>query len=225
MSDGYPFTDLPSACTASATGHEAATSPYTPRSVAPRRRERGRFDIAELARWLPRIGTVLWLERRPPLLQVPQHVGSDPRPLLLEHAASALLARSTALHAQSAITPHGPREWLSAHAGDGALAAKLFLLPDSDCLAWDQMGAALGLEPVDASQRERPSHHGFVQRALARFGQRWQARLLAFELSSMPWLQVLGAHPPLRISLLGLDLAREIVRDENAEWGSPLHSG
>jgi hypothetical protein len=37
-------------------------------------------------------------------------------------------------------------------------------------------------------------------------------------------LCTLDARPPLRISLLGLDLARAIARDEGAELVSPLHA-
>jgi hypothetical protein len=39
-----------------------------------------------------------------------------------------------------------------------------------------------------------------------------------------PGPATLGAQPPLRISLLGLDIAQRIVHDENAEWEFPLFS-
>ena len=221
MSDGYPFNDVMSACDAFAAEHAEAASPHAPRARA--MRGAVPLDIGRLAEWLPRLGTMLWLERREAAMSAPQRISAGSRLMLLEHVASGLLGRSASLRAHSAVSPHGPREWLSAHAGDGAINAKLFLLPDSDCYAWDQMNTALGLAPTEAARNEPPTHGTFLQRALARFGHPWQARLLAFDLKPLPWLHILGAHPPLRISLLGLDIARGIVRDEHAEWISPLH--
>ena len=181
------------------------------------------LDLATMAEWLPRLGTVLWLERRESVPNAPLRMSAGPRLLLLEHAAAGVLARCASLRAWSNVTPQGPREWLSLHEESGEIAAKLFLLPDSDVLAWDQMSAALGLAPNESAPSDAPVHASFLRRALARFGHRWQARLLAFDLKPLPWLHTLGAKAPLRISLLGLDLARTVVNDENAEWISPLH--
>ena len=180
------------------------------------------LDLAVVAEWLPRLGTVLWLERRD-ASSAPMRMRASPRLLLLEHAAAGVLARCTGLRAWSSVTPQGPREWLSLHHASGEIAARLYLLPDSDVLAWDQMLASLGLVPAEAAPVDAPVHASFLRRALMRFGHRWQARLLAFDLKPLPWLHTLGAKAPLRISLLGLDLARTIVSDENAEWISPLH--
>ncbi|MBN8480905.1 MAG: hypothetical protein J0L88_04865 [Xanthomonadales bacterium] len=181
------------------------------------------LDLAAVAEWLPRLGTVLWLERREPQVS-PLRMRAASRLLLLEHAAAGVLASCAGLRAWSSVTPQGPREWLSLHHASGDVAARLYLLPDSDLLAWDHMTAALGLAPAEAAPAEAPLHASFLRRALARFGHRWQARLLAFDLKPLPWLHALGAKAPLRISLLGLDLARTIVNDENAEWISPLHT-
>jgi hypothetical protein len=181
------------------------------------------LDLSLIAEWLPRLGTVLWLERRESVPSAPLRMNAGPRLMLLEHAAAGLLANCASLRAWSNVTPQGPREWLSLHQVSGEIAAKLFLLPDSDVFAWDQMTAALGLAPVESAPLDAPGHASLLRRALARFGHRWQARLLAFDLKPLPWLHTLGAKAPLRISLLGLDLARTIVSDENAEWISPLH--
>ena len=194
-----------------------------PRLRDTERGDPGALDLATLAEWLPRLGTVLWLERRDAVPGAPLRMSAGPRLLLLEHAAAGVLARCASLRAWSNVTPQGPREWLSLHQASGEVAAKLFLLPDSDVLAWDQMTAALGLVPVESGPPDAPGHASFLRRALARFGHRWQARLLAFDLKPLPLLHTLGAKAPLRISLLGLDLARTIVHDENAEWLSPLH--
>jgi hypothetical protein len=142
---------------------------------------------------------------------------------LLGHPAIHGLAACKILSAHQAITPQGPREWLCFHDGRGEVTAKLFLLPDSDVLAWDQMCSATRLAPGEASRHEPPTHATFLRRALARLRHRWRASLLQFRLRQRPWLGVLDAQPPLRISLLGIDIARSIMRDENAESFSPLH--
>lgn len=221
MSDGY-FDPMPPG------GHEPfdGALPRIDGDVFARSGERAEhvaLDLANLAEWLPRLGTVLWLERRDSAPGTPQRMSAGPRLMLLEHAAAGLLARCASLSAWSSVTPQGPREWLCFHADSGEIQAKLFLLPDSDVLAWDQMSAAQGLIAAESVAPEGTVHASLLRRALARFGNRWQARLLAFDLRPLPWLHTLGAKAPLRISLLGLDLARAIVRDENAEWISPLH--
>jgi len=68
------------------------------------------------------------------------------------------------------------------------------------------------------------AHGAFLRHAFARLAGGWRARLLAFEQRRRPWLHTLDAHAPLRISLLGLELARAIARDEGAELVSPLYA-
>ena len=96
--------------------------------------------------WLPRLGSVLWLERRSgnPDRRPIEREGST---VLLDHPALGLLATSKSLRAHHVVMPHGPREWLSFRSASGATHAKLFLLPDSDVLAWDQMCSAIELVP------------------------------------------------------------------------------
>jgi hypothetical protein len=53
---------------------------------------------------------------------------------------------------------------------------------------------------------------------LARFGAHWNARVLTFQHRRLPWLQTLDARPPLRLSLLGHELARAIARGEGADF-------
>lgn len=170
--------------------------------------------------WLPRLGPVLWLKRRnaEPERQRPSRPGT---PLFVEHAAIGSLATFNTLQVNHAITPQGPREWLSFHSTSASIDAKLFLLPDSDVLAWDQMCSAGQRPSAETVHREPPTHANLLKRALARFGQRGQAHLLQFHFKRRPWMSVISAQPPLRISLLGIDIVRNIVRDENAEWISP----
>lgn len=179
--------------------------------------------LHSLVEWLPRLGTALWIDRREVLSPAHARSTCGDGLMLLDHPAASALARTSSLRAYSTVTPQGPREWLCFHDEQREVAAKLFLLPDTDCLAWDQMITAIGLASAEPTLFEPPAHATFLRRALGRFGHRWQARLLTFEFRQRPWLQTLAAHPPLRISLLGLDVARAIVRNENAEWISPLH--
>lgn len=46
------------------------------------------LDLAAIAEWLPRLGTVLWLERREALPPAPLRLRAESRLLLLEHAAA-----------------------------------------------------------------------------------------------------------------------------------------
>lgn len=178
-----------------------------------------------LANWLPRVGTVLWIERGECATGARGRADARTDLPAFDHPACALLSGSTMASAHSAVTSQGPREWLCFIGSDGAALAKMFLLPDSDYLAWDQMALALRLAPGETVAHAPPTHATLLGRALAHFGQRRQARLLSFDLQCRQWQRTLGASAPLRISLLGLDLARGIVNDEGAEWISPLHTG
>jgi len=193
-------------------------SPHSPpQAPAPRG-----LDLARLADLLPKLGTVLWLERRAPAVAVG---GAPPRGLvLLDHPALAVLARCSDVTVREAVTPNGPREWLAFEAADGEARAKLFLLPDSDYLAWDEMAAQCRSVPAGDVPTRWSAHGAFLRHAFARLAGGWRARLLAFEQRRRPWLHTLDAHAPLRISLLGLELARAIARDEGAELVSPLYA-
>lgn len=182
------------------------------------------FDLLRLVDELPRLGPVLWLERgeRRPLPKRSPATGGGV--LLLEHSALAALAHSAAVTAHSAITPNGPREWLCFNDDAGATRAKLYLLPDTDYFAWDQMTAAGRLAPAIPTTQPWHAHGAFLRGALARLAGGWRARVLVFELRRMPWLRALAARPPLRISLFGFELARAIAGDEGAELVSPLHA-
>jgi hypothetical protein len=203
--------------------HAAAGSTYIAAGRAVRDCTPMPLVLNSLAEWLPRLGTALWIDRREVAAPTHARSASGDGLILLDHPAASALARCASLRAHSAVTPQGPREWLCFHDEHREVTAKLFLLPDTDCLAWDQMAAANGLAAAEPAAHEPPGHSAFLRRALARFGHRWHARLLVFDFKQLPWLQTLGARAPLRISLLGLDVARAIVRNENAEWVSPLH--
>jgi len=40
----------------------------------------------------------------------------------------------------------------------------------------------------------------------------------------LPWLQTLDARPPLRLSLLGIEISRLIAQSEGTELLTPLHA-
>jgi hypothetical protein len=182
------------------------------------------FDLATLASWLPRLGAVLWLERIPSTPTVARAVAHPRGVLLLDHPALSPLVGCASATAHTQVTSHGPREWLCLRAHDNTSLAKLFLLPDTDYLAWDEMIAALRLAPAIEAPMRWHAHVAFLRTAFARLGSAWRARLMTFEQRRLPWLQTIDARPPLRISLLGLELARAIAQSENAELSSPLHA-
>jgi len=183
-----------------------------------------RFDLHRLLDAMPRLGTVLWLERRDRRAAARVSGTASEGVLLVEHPALGVLSRCTRITAHSAVTCNGPREWLCFHDAAG-VGSKLYLLPDTDYLAWDEMTAASRLlPPAAAPARDWQAHGALLRNAFARLGVGWRARLLEFDLKRMPWLRTLGARPPLRISLIGLELARAIASDEGAEWVTPLHT-
>ncbi|HEY6942878.1 hypothetical protein [Dokdonella sp.] len=181
-----------------------------------------RLDLARLADALPKLGPVLWLERGPsaPEAAVSARAGDV---VLLDHPALGVLARCTEVAIHEAVTPNGPREWLAFDDAGGQARAKLFLLPDSDFLAWDTM-AARGCAPSRTAPTRWSAHRAFLRNAFARLAGAWRARLLEFDQRRLPWLRTLDAHAPLRISLLGLEFARTIARDEGAQFVSPLYA-
>jgi hypothetical protein len=186
--------------------------------------ETAALDLPRLADALPKLGVVLWLERRAWRAAPPRAAIGAHGVLLFDHPALAVLGRCTNVAAHTAVTPQGPREWLCFRDGAGEALGKLFLLPDTDYLAWDEMAAASRLAPPSPVPQRWHAHGAFLRGALARLGGGWRARLLTFDVKRLPWLRTLGARPPLRISLLGLELARAIARAEGAELISPLHS-
>jgi hypothetical protein len=210
MSDGYPWHSL-------GASEVEETFPFHAQrtAIAPPRRTFGAAP-QDLAEWLPRLGPVLWLGD--------SHQRAARSGGRRMRSPMDSLSDYRALRACSRITPQGPREWLGFHNGNGDLEARLFLLPDSDLLAWDRMSETLHLGPVPLVEHEPPVHDTFLRRALSRSTRAWRARLLEFRMRRSPGPATLGAQPPLRISLLGLDIAQRIVHDENAEWEFPLFS-
>lgn len=199
--------------------------PIAPAQVsAPTALADARFDLGGLAEWLPRLGATLWMDRKQRGGTTARSSGEGNGVCLIEHPALAPLVRCATASAHTLLTPQGPREWLCFRDREGMAQAKLFLLPDTDYLAWDEMSAAMLLAPAPPEPERWQAHNAFLHQALARLHGNWQARLLIFEHTRLPWMRLLGAKPPLRISLLGLEFARVIARADGADLVSPLHA-
>ncbi|MET0505867.1 MAG: hypothetical protein ABWZ85_11105 [Luteibacter sp.] len=149
---------------------------------------------------LGQLGGVLYLA--PPLaggaLNTPAADGC-----LVESAdlAPLLVARYVGL--TCAITAEGPREWIDCVSGQGDTVARVYLLPDTDYLAWD--GLFADALPIDAPGRRVPNREWL--RAS-------RARVLTFTRRGMSGLTVLGARDA-RISTLGHGVARDIAMSES----------
>lgn len=174
------------------------------------------LDVAAFVEWLPRLGTVLWLHRPKRDAVFPRARLTDRGVLLLEHPDMTAIADATAIRARSAVTSHGPREWLDIDAGTTTIA-RLYLLPDTDYLAWDSMRAVLDGDDVLSESNSRwHAHRTFMRCAFARARRAWQARVVRLPLLHLPCLQVLGARDADAVSMLGRQLAAIIVGDEYA---------
>jgi hypothetical protein len=195
-------------------------APLESGDVSPERTTAGRnkLDLHGLAEWLPLLGPVLWLHRPARDRTFPRARLTPRGVLLLEHPLLAVLADCTAIRVNSAVTPHGPREWLDFDIG-GVAAARLYLLPDTDYMAWDAMvdGIVERLLP-SRDARRWSAHRVFSRCAFARARHAWQARVVRLPVLHLPCLQVLGLRDVESISVLGRHLAAAIVHDEHARF-------
>jgi len=122
---------------------------------------------------------------------------------LVESADLAPLLATRYVGLTCAITAEGPREWIDCVGGEGEALARIYLLPDTDYLAWD--GLFVDATPVDAPARELPDREWL--RAS-------RARVLSFTRRRMVGFTVLGARDVL-ISSLGRGVARDIAVSES----------
>lgn len=165
---------------------------------APVCRMRLRLSATEWMAGLPALGDVLYLPCR---MNCPVHAGLLPG-VLVESVDLVPLLHTRALVAAGTITPDGPREWIECLCGGGQVVARVYLLPDTDYLAWDALHAAA--EPV----QDHPTRTDT---------QSWHptsARLLRFRVRRLAGMQMLGTDAGTGASLLGRTLAARIARDE-----------
>jgi hypothetical protein len=106
----------------------------------------------------------------------------------------------------------GFRESVSFLDRDGRCCWRLYLLPDSDFVAWEELSSCL-------PPRQDCGHAGIAERLLARLANRlngghWQASALRLHALPSPTGATSLAASLAPLSELGLAVARRIVRDE-----------
>ncbi len=161
-------------------------------------RRRLRLSPMQLIAGLPALGDLLYLsshDSEVPLRELPPGV-------LLQSICLAPLLACCTLFGASTITVDGPREWIECQDEDGQTRARLYLLPDTDYLAWDALHAgacstSAGIPPAVTIPWRANS-----------------ARLLRFHTRALAGLQVLGAESSGALSPLSRGLAARIVQDE-----------
>jgi hypothetical protein len=124
---------------------------------------------------------------------------------LVESADLAPLLVTRWVGVTCAVTAEGPREWIDCIGATGDTVARVYLLPDTDYLAWD--GLFAGAVPVDPPHRRAPDREWL--RAS-------RARVLIFTRRRLAGFTVLGAHDA-RISSLGHGVARDIALSESVD--------
>jgi hypothetical protein len=198
-------------------GHATGWSANAPAAVA-QSRPKASLDWHAFVEWLPRLGTQLWLHRSRADRAFPRSRLMPQGVLLLDHPALAALADCSQIVACSDIAAHGPREWLEFRTVREESVARLYLLPDTDYLAWDGMLGACAIERDESRPAPRwQAHTAFLCSALSRLrSPRWQAYVTRFPLLRLPALQVLGMRLPDSLSALGVQIVAAITADECA---------
>lgn len=107
--------------------------------------------------------------------------------------------------ASVAVDSDGPHECLRFLDEAGDTLASLWLLPDSDFLAWETLLAAL---PGEAIVRERTRRDAPRRTS--------QARVLRLQRARVGGVDLLDAQTPTRLSVLGLGSARRLALAEHA---------
>lgn len=147
---------------------------------------------------LPELGSVLYV----PMCPEGSVLRELPCGLLVEMMQLVPLLQTRTLVAASTITVEGPREWIDCLDREGRSCARLYLLPDTDYLAWDRL-----LEQGRAMPAERPSRWLRPPRPAC-------AKVLRFHVRRLAGLTVLGAEVRTPISSLSRQLADQIARAE-----------
>lgn len=175
-------------------------------------------DWFRLAEWLPRLGSVLWLHRATADTAFPRARLAEEGVLLLDHPALAAFSSCAALQLLGA--PGAPVcrervEWIGTH---GECTARMYLLPDTDHFAWDDMIAdcAIGRAAPRASARTR------LSRLFRRTAASERAYIVRFPLLRLPCLRVLGLRAPGELSALGRATAAAIARSEAVALRIPV---
>ena len=172
-------------------------------------------QVADIVRWLPRLGCVLWVYREH-LRRPSDAIGDAYRGWPGDQLTLQALVRCTAIRTDVSVTSQGPRECVEFVGRDSVVQAKLFLLPDTDYLAWDLMLASHRgpSQPADGNQWQAPLR--YLCSMVVRIGARWHAVPMRFTQRR----SALAASIPHALSPMGERLAITIAKDERAEWNS-----
>lgn len=149
---------------------------------------------------LGQLGGVLYLAPRTSACAMQENA---PFGCLVESADIAPLLATRHVGLTCAITAEGPREWIDCVGGQGETLARVYLLPDTDYLAWD--GLFVDATPCEAPERDAPDREWL--RAS-------RARVLSFTRRRLIGFTVLGARDA-HISSLGRGVARDIAVSES----------
>ena len=145
---------------------------------------------------LPLLGSVLYL----PSCTALSSAGALLPGWLAERIELAPLLRTCRVAAVSEIGAEGPREWLECFDAQGALQARLYLLPDTDYLAWDALlASAEPLGEMPPMRTLRP----------ARCAMAW---LVCFRHRRLGGIRLLNALDVQQLSPLGQGIAKEVAR-------------
>ncbi|MEO7066324.1 MAG: hypothetical protein ABI114_05420 [Rhodanobacter sp.] len=160
----------------------------------------GRAVPSAMFRALPALGCVLYMPMPP--MPLPWRASGMARGLLVDDVQLMPLLQVRWLVAATVVTTDGPREWLDCLDARGALCARLYLLPDTDYVAWDALlplddGVAPCLLPC-LSQHLRPV----------------SAQCVRFRSRRLAGLSVLGVDASTCLSPLGRQLANRVARAE-----------
>jgi hypothetical protein len=161
-----------------------------------------RVSPAMLLRYLPPLGSVLYLPMQPRVSAIEE----IPRGLLVETMQLAPLLRTHYLVAASAITSEGPREWIECVDRHGHLCARLYLLPDTDYLAWDALPPSAEAMTVSTTA---PMHASWPRNTRS-----VSAHLLRFHWRQLAGLDVLGAEAAVPVSMLSRHLVGQVAGAE-----------
>jgi hypothetical protein len=148
---------------------------------------------------LGQLGSVLYLAPR----HVPSPEVAESPGCLVEAPGLAPLLGTRHVGVTCAVTAEGPREWIDCANGEGDTVGRIYLLPDTDYLAWD--GLFADALPVPAPSCRVPDRDWL--RAS-------HARVLCFTRRRMAGLTVLGVRAA-PISSLGHGVARDIALSES----------
>lgn len=105
------------------------------------------------------------------------------------------------------IEPDGICEALRFYRADGREQARLYLLPDSDYLAWEQL---LQRVPCSSPEPQRGLHQRLREAAWSRAGHPWQGAVVKFCTRTDPGRPWLSAETSPQISATGWRRAQDI---------------